>query len=385
MNYVTISALLFLLFSTAELSAQKSKVTSIQWDIAGVLPSVNGKALGYAGPVVGISNDVLVVGGGSNFPDSMPWLGGKKRYYDHINVFKKNRQDSLIVFKSFKLPFPLAYSANVSTDKGIVVAGGENENGVRNTVLLINWDGGTQALTINNLPTLPLAVTNASIVVYSARICLAGGETANGGVSDQFFSLDLNDINSGWKTLPSLPKPISHAVMAVQSNGENECIYLVGGRKKNTNSPSNLYASNLQFNLNTRQWTEMKPLPHNLSAGTGVAVGRNLVLLFGGDNGATFHKTEELIFAINNEKDEAKRAQLTAEKIRVQSMHPGFCREALLYDTKKDRWQTVGCIPYEAPVTTTAVKWNDEIVIPGGEIRAGVRTPQILSAKNIFK
>lgn len=126
-------------------------------------------------------------------------------------------------------------------------------------------------------------------------------------------------------------------------------------------------------------------MPHNLSAGIGVAVGRNFILLFGGDSGAAFHKTEELIFAINNEKDEAKRAQLTEEKIRVQSMHPGFCREALFYDTKRDQWQTVGCIPYEAPVTTTAVKWNDEIVIPGGEIRAGVRTPQILSAKNIFK
>ena len=82
MSDVTISALLFLLFSTADASAQKSKVKSIQWDIAGVLPSTNGKALGFAGPVVGVSNDVLIVGGGSNFPDSMPWLGGKKRYYD---------------------------------------------------------------------------------------------------------------------------------------------------------------------------------------------------------------------------------------------------------------------------------------------------------------
>ena len=384
MNHVTIAALLFFLFSTADASAQKSKVKSIQWDIAGVLPSTNGKALGFAGPVVGVSNDVLIVGGGSNFPDSMPWLGGKKRYYDDIYVFKKNGQDSLVLYKSFKLPFAVAYSANVSTSNGVVVAGGENENGIRKTVLIINWDEDKQGLTINHLPDLPHALSNASITANHSTVYLAGGETAN-GVSDQFFSLDLNNSNSDWKSLPSLPKPISHAVMAVQSNGENDCIYLVGGRKKNSNNPSELYASNLQYNLTTHQWIEKKSLPHNLSAGTGVAVGKTSIMLFGGDEGGTFHKAEELIFAINNEKDESKKVQLTAEKIKVQSMHPGFCRQVLLYDAKKDQWQTVSCIPYEAPVTTTAVKWKDEIFIPGGEIRAGVRTPKILSARNLFK
>ncbi|HEY6954047.1 MAG TPA: hypothetical protein VI385_02330 [Flavisolibacter sp.] len=384
MSDVTIAALLFLLFSTADASAQKSKVKSIQWDIAGVLPSTNGKALGFAGPVVGVSNDVLVVGGGSNFPDNMPWLGGKKRYYDDTYVFMKNGRDSLVLFKSAKLPFALAYAASVSTRNGIVVAGGESENGVRKTVFIIKWVEGTQELSINKLPDLPLALTNASIAAHNSTVYVAGGETSE-GVSDQFFSLDLNTINSGWKSLPSLPKAISHAVMAVQSNGKNDCIYLVGGRKKNVDATSSLYASNFQFDLTANQWIEKKSLPHNLSAGTGVAVGPYSILLFGGDDGSTFHKAEELIFAINHEKDENRKVELTAEKIKVQSKHPGFCRQVLLYDTKKDQWQVVSCIPYDAPVTTTAVQWKDKIFIPGGEIRAGVRTPQILAAKTIIK
>lgn len=380
MNHVTIVALLFFLFSTADVSAQKSKVKSIEWDIAGVLPSTNGKALGFAGPVVGVSNDVLMVGGGSNFPDSMPWLGGKKKYYDDLYVFKKDRKDSLIFFKSFKLPFALAYSANVSTNKGIVVAGGENENGISKKVLLIEWNEATQNISIKNLPELPFALTNASAVVHDDKIYLAGGEMAN-DVSNHFLFLDLNDANAEWKKLPSLPKPISHAVMVVQSSGKDDCIYLIGGRKKNANSPSDMYASNFQFDLKTNKWTEKKSLPYTLSAGTGVAFGTNSILIFGGDNGATFHKTEEVIFAINNEKNEAKKKQLIAEKIKVQSTHPGFCKQVLLYNTIKDEWKAVGNIPFNSPVTTTAVKLNDEILIPGGEIRAGVRTTQILSAK----
>lgn len=380
MNRITIGLLLFFLFLTADVSAQKSKVKSIEWDIAGVLPLTNGKSLGFAGPVVGVSNDVLIVGGGSNFPDSAPWLGGKKKYYDDLYVFKKDRNDSLILFKSFKLPFALAYSANVSTNKGIVVAGGENENGISKKVLLIVWNETSQNISIKNLSGLPYAVTNASVVVHNDKVYLAGGEMAN-AVSSHFLFLDLNNVNAGWKNLPSLPKPISHSVMVVQSNGKDDCIYLIGGRKKNANSPSDLYASNFQFDLKTNKWTGKKSLPYTLSAGTGVAVGTNSILLFGGDNGATFHKTEELIFAINNEKDEAKKKQLTTEKIKVQSTHPGFCKQVLLYDTKKDEWKAVGDISFNSPVTTTAVKWKNEVIIPGGEIRAGVRTTQILSAK----
>jgi cyclically-permuted mutarotase family protein len=379
MNHVTISALLVFLFFTADLTAQKSKVNSIKWDIAGVLPSTNGKPLGFAGPVVGVSNNAFIVGGGANFPDSMPWLGGKKRYYDDLYVFKKDNRDSLVGIKAMKLPFALAYSANVSFSNGIIVVGGENESGISNKVLMMQWSAAAQNITIKNLPELPFAVTNASAVIHENKVYLAGGEMVD-KVSDHFLFLDLNDIDREWKELLPVPKPISHAVMVVQSNGKDDCIYLIGGRKKNTDRPSDLYSSTLQFDLNTKEWQQKKTLPYGLSAGTGIAFGTNSVLLFGGDNGSTFHKTEELIFAISNEKNEEKKKQLVAEKLKLQSAHPGFCKQVLLYNAKKDEWKAVGCIPYDSPVTTTAVKWNDEVTIPGGEIRAGVRTPQILSA-----
>lgn len=382
MNCTTISLLFFTFFIT-DASAQKSKVT-IDWNIAGALPSTSGKQLGFAGPVAGVGNNVLIVGGGSNFPDSMPWLGGKKKYYNDLYVFKKDNKDSLILFKSFKLPFPLAYSANCSSSRGIIVAGGENENGISNKVLLIQWIEARQNIRIKNLPDLPFEVTNASVVVRNEKVYLAGGEMTN-EVSNHFLSLDLNNINAGWKNLPHLPKPVSHFVMTVQSNGKDDCIYVIGGRRKNADGPSDLYISNDQFDLKTNKWKEKKSLPYMLSAGTGVAFGTNSILLFGGDKGTTFHKTEELIFAISNEKDEAKKARLNAEKIKVQSTHPGFCRQVLLYNTKKDEWKTIGNIPFDSPATTTAVKWDNKIIIPGGEIRAGVRTTQILSAKIVVK
>jgi N-acetylneuraminic acid mutarotase len=37
----------------------------------------------------------------------------------------------------------------------------------------------------------------------------------------------------------------------------------------------------------------------------------------------------------------------------------------------------MGSLPFYGQVTTTAVKWDNEIFIPGGEIKPGTRTAAI--------
>ena len=108
---------------------------------------------------------------------------------------------------------------------------------------------------------------------------------------------------------------------------------------------------------------------------------QNKLLLFGGDKGATFHRTEELIAAINHCKDESEKQRLTEEKAKLQTAHPGFSKEILSYDITGNTWQMIGTLPYETPVTTTAVKWNECFILPSGEVKAGVRSPHILVAK----
>ena len=64
--------------------------------------------------------------------------------------------------------------------------------------------------------------------------------------------------------------------------------------------------------------------------------------------------------------------------------HTGFSNEILLYNTQKNLWVTNGVIPFNTSVTTNVVQWGDEIILPSGEIKAGVRTPRIVSAKIIL-
>jgi len=373
-------SILLMALSSSGVMAQRGTLNHIDWSMGATLPPSQdtGKQYGLAGALAGTHHNMLVVAGGANFPDGMPWMGGKKKYYQDIFVFRKNEEGVITTIgKTFQLPFNLAYGASCSAPEGIICAGGENDNGISSKVLLLMWNTTAQEVVVRTLPDLPVAVSNAAIAYSNNKVYLAGGETSQ-GVSNQFLYLDLQQLSAGWQPLPTLVKPVSHAVLLEQSNGDHPALYLVGGRKRNKDSISDLYTDVYEFDQKNQQWYGRKQLPYPLSAGTGVATGASYLLLFGGDKGETFQKAEALIAAISREKDEVKKQQLNAEKIALQAAHPGFSKEVLLYNTITDVWTVIDTIPYEGQVTTAAVKWGEDFIIPSGEIKAGVRTPHII-------
>ncbi len=370
------------MFLRAEISAQLTIAPSIEWKIAAQVPAYdqNKTSLGVAGPVAGIYNNTLVVAGGANFPMAMPWNGGKKKYYNTAITYTLKNGKLILQNQSFHLPFAIAYAACVSTPQGIVYAGGENEDGITDKVFLLQQNRKQLSFSVKELPNLPFAVTNAMAVSVDNKIYLAGGETAD-SISSQFIFLDLDNETAGWQQLTALPKPVSNAVLVAKSNGNEQVIYLIGGRKKNPGSTSDLYASVFAYNVKTKSWQNKKPLPYALSAGTGISSDKNSILLFSGDRGIAYNKTEQYIAAINSETDGNKKQDLINKKNQLQENHPGFSKDVLLYNSETDEWTSLDPMPFDAPVTTTAIRWKNYVIIPSGEIKAGIRTPQILMAK----
>lgn len=142
----------------------------------------------------------------------MPWLGGQKRYYTEGYVFERGKSGSLTQCVSFRLPFPLAYSANASLPAGIVAVGGESEAGLSKKVLLLKWDAKAEAVITSQLPELPVALTNAAVTALGNTVYVAGGETID-GVSDGFLVLDVNHLKKAGRSCLScllrLPMPCS--------------------------------------------------------------------------------------------------------------------------------------------------------------------------------
>ena len=128
--------------------AQSKKVISIEWKTIAELPPFRdqSKSIGVAGPVVGIINNKLIVAGGANFPDKMPWQGGKKIYYNNISIFNKEKEQVFQEKIQNSLTSNIAYAANCITPLGVVYAGGENELGLSDKVYLLQWDEASNNL-----------------------------------------------------------------------------------------------------------------------------------------------------------------------------------------------------------------------------------------------
>lgn len=364
------------------MTAQDKSLNTIRWKMAAALPAIgkDAKAFGLAGAVCGVQQNVLVIAGGANFPEVMPWLGGKKKYHREVYVYEKINNHAVLFPNTFTLPNSIAYAASCSTPEGIVYAGGENEQGITGRVVMLIWNPVEKTLKSKDLPSLPIAITNAVATFYENSLYLAGGENEMTTLA-HFYKLDLKNVHLGWHPLPSIPKPISHAVLAVQTNGKHSYIYLLGGRNKNSNGISDFHSSVYAFDLKEEKWIGKKPMPYALCAGTGIATDKGDIFMFGGDKGETFHQVEKLIAAIVNEKSNEKKRMLGERKSKLQASHPGFSSEILQYNAKKDEWTRAGNIPFDVPVTTTAVQWGEWIMLPSGEIKAGVRSAQILSAQ----
>lgn len=365
--------------------AQSKKVISIEWKTIAELPPFRdqSKSIGVAGPVVGIINNKLIVAGGANFPDKMPWQGGKKIYYNNISIFNKEKEQVFQEKIQNSLTSNIAYAANCITPLGVVYAGGENELGLSDKVYLLQWDEASNNLRQTKLPDLPVETTNGSLVCIDNTIYFLGGETLT-NTTNQFYSLNLIKINQGWMTLPVLPKPLSNMVVVAQYLNGQKQIYLMGGRAKQKNGISDFSSDVYSFDIHLKIWDKKKSLPYPLSAGTGAVFSEKYILLFGGDQGERFNKVEQTISNINLEKEQFKKENLISIKNKLLESHPGFSNEILLYNTQKNIWLSNGFIPFNASVTTNLVQWGDEIIIPSGEIKAGVRTPRIISAKIIL-
>ena len=156
---------------------------------------------------------------------------------------------------------------------------------------------------------------------------------------------------------------------------------LLGGRAKIKDKPSVFYQSTLAFDLSTKHWVAAEQLPYPLAAGTGITMKNGTMFVFGGDQGTVFNQVEECLIKAAHSTDASDIESWNAIRKGLQSSHPGFSRVVLRWDEKQKTWIESERLPFATPVTTQAAYNEQYLVIPGGEVRAGVRTPNFYIKK----
>lgn len=321
-------------------------------------------ARGFAGSFAGVSRGALVVAGGTHFIDKMPWEGGTKLWYDTVYELKSPNGEWKVIGK---LPKPNGYGVSLTMDNGLVIAGGGNAMEHFREVFWLGKD--------TKLPPLPKPCAFMAGCVLDDVIYIAGGiETPTAtSAMNTFWSLDLKEKDAAWQELPPCPgKPrilscmasadgavhlFSGAALHAGKDGKAEREWLNdawsytpprSGKRELADSGGRLTSS-------STGWTKLPDMPRvAVAAPNSAPVIDGKILIIGGDDGANAN-------------------------FEPKSKHPGFPRDILAFDVKTQSWSKAGEVPFSL-VTTNAVIWNGQIVIPGGEARPGVRSPQVWGA-----
>jgi N-acetylneuraminate epimerase len=143
---------------------------------------------GVAAPFAGVSGNALIVAGGANFPDKMPWEGGKKVWRDAVWVLDgpdgKWRGAG-------KLPRPLAYGVSVSVNGCVLCIGGSDSERHYADVFAFEWKEGTLRQSKTLPPSLPIPLANAAGAVDRGEvvyIACGSSEPGEKTTSNRVFS-----------------------------------------------------------------------------------------------------------------------------------------------------------------------------------------------------
>lgn len=339
---------------------------ALEWGQLPPLPD----PVGVAGPFAGTSGGALIVAGGANFPDGRPWDGARKVWHDRVFVLTDPAGPWQTECGS--LPRPLAYGVSASTDAGVVLLGGGDAERHYGEAYLVRWDSGQKQISTIELAALPETCAFTCAAVVGDTLYMAGGRRSPNAPTPMhnFWAFDLAQLADGKLTARELePWPGPPRMLAVAA-AQSGSFFLVGGvdLDPTLESPSKRVSltDGYRYDPESASWTRIADAPRPVTAAPSPAMplGQSHFAVVGGDDGVNTDRVDEL-------RDD----------------HPGFPADALCYHTVTDTWITAGEFPRDPDaglwpaVTANTTQWRDRYVIPSGEARPGVRTPQVVWAQ----
>lgn len=373
-------AILTICFLSLSLSA---KDNGIHVDIS--VKSLNSFS-NVSGAYVGIHNNYIIAGGGSNF--STPMVdGGTRELYRNIYVRKVDTTCTVSWRKMGEFPTDRAFGTTVSTPFGVVCLGGVDYDGNFPQTLIISYDEKNKSINIDSLNPIPIPLNRFAATYNNGEIVIAGG-ISNNIPSRRAFMLNIKERGSKWREIAPIREIRVSGVMATQNSSEQQISYLFGGYTPSTSSrPANILSNGEYYNPKLNKWfptadINLNNTPTALISATATSFGGNFILFFGGANIARFAQIAKLKY----EYDLAPNNSLEKESIRKEFIdYLSKKEEYYQFNTRIIGYNTItDCFTYEGQdnqfgkIGASLARHSNNIYILGGEIKPGVTSDDMV-------
>ncbi len=343
-----------LLFTSVTFGVNKPTIPLLKWHNLPALPDNEG----WAGMYAGVSNNVLIVAGGSQYTNGIPWWeGGQKTWSDRIFYLEDPKETWKEA--TIKLPRPMGTGTSISTRQGVLCIGGADSKQHYPDVFQLIYRNGD----IDLIPWTPLPEARSAMVsaLLDNTIYLAGGiSTPQGASQSSFWSYDLNKgPHSEWNLEKTWPGPARHHSIAAVQNGS---FFLVGGKHNYIDNEGNhqrlgrlrdTYRYTPPKGTYPGHWKKVSDAPHSVAAAPSPApsLGHGHFAILGGKEPDPNQDRKTLAF---------------------------FGGDVLLYHTLSDTWSTRGPIPSDAvQLVAPIISWSGKTIIVGGEDAPASRTTRV--------
>ncbi|PPL02179.1 Kelch motif-containing protein [Parapedobacter indicus] len=307
-------------------------------------------SLGIAGAYLGVSNNVVIVAGGSHF-NKPQWSGGTKQLLDDIWVLRGNADGGYEWIAMGKLPFRVSNGASATTPQGVICVGGATDTGESDAVFLLTWDTVRQTVRLKELPRLPQPCAYLSAIVSAGRVIVAGGKNTdcpNG--MDNWWMLDFQrKPSANWQRLGPLPSS-RHGVVLASLAKDGKHYLLLGSGKSGTDYLTDLYRC--PIDEKTGAWERLDDMPRAALVAPTVSTDGQVMWVLGGSDGVN----------------------ITNRLTMRDEYH--LNRTILRYDVSTDTWTVVGTLP-EGVVSTQALPWKGGVLLVGGELGNAMRSRKV--------
>ena len=312
------------------------------------IPSIPGEAysIGVSAPFCGTIGETLVVAGGANFPDKPLVEGGSKKVYDDIWTFKGGQWTL-----AGHLPEPVAYGATFAVPDGLVLVGGTVDGAPSDKVYLLTLEDGKASL--RKLPSLPNCVAEAGAASCEDRLYLVGGIG-----SEYIYSCHTGEYI--WEQVTKLPIPLIQPLAFAAPSS----LFFWGGY-----DPVTLRALSDGWHLSGGRLEPVAGVPDGgtFVGSTGVVLPDGRFAVIGGVNREIFSR------ALHNTDEER------ADYFSKEPSEYHFRSDIYAFSAETMSWQLIATAPECALAGAGVAVVDGDVMVVGGEIKPGVRTPRIFS------
>ena len=226
--------------------------------------------------------------------------------------------------------------------------------------------------TAGSWPDLPTAIKNG--------VSGQSGDTAVIGLGtggDAMFSLNLSDPSAGWQALASFPGAVPSGAASALAGGK--LFVFSGSGKVNADDVAPIIFTDVHaYDLASDSWEKLDTqTPAGLLGASAYALDDDRIAIFGGYNKELFDQYLNDVLTTDKEAEPEKWQKIVDDYMGMEPSDYRWNTKTLVYTVSTNSWSDLGDNPYLPNTGAAVVKTGDDILLINGEIKPGLRTPQI--------